>query len=44
MLIQLTYSNQLVEIGKTTASHLGLEVDPDGIGIYRDTAHMGLSI
>ncbi|MDB7987393.1 hypothetical protein PND93_07345 [Faecalicoccus pleomorphus] len=36
-----TYSNQLVEIGKTPASHSALEVDPDGVGIYRNTAHIG---
>lgn len=29
-------------IGDISASHAYLAIDPDGIGIYRSTAHMGV--
>lgn len=37
-----TYEDKLIKIGETSAAQSGLEVDPDGIGIYRNTAHMGV--
>lgn len=37
-----TYANKLFYIGNISASHADLAIDPDGIGIYRNTAHMGV--